>query len=316
MLNVFKLKNNQLTRVIDVVGEPSALNRAVWIDVVEPNEEEYCLIRKELGNNLVNLFKLETIISNNKFFKDDNMFYICSFFLCNDVNCLADSVFVVFVIYNGKLFTLRKRDVPIFHVYQMYINSVGVVTDGNAYGILLDLFEVKLDHLANSIECIYSDLEKLGMLIMNGQQVKEYDTIFSRLAHLEKIGWKLRWCLLDTQRAINFLVRKTKISISQVDKASEILRDVDFLLPYNEVLLQKINFLIQATMGFINIEQNRIIRIFSVVFLPPTLVASSYGMNFEFMPELKWVFGYPGAIILMVLTGLFPYLYFKHKNWL
>ena len=72
-------------------------------------------------------------------------------------------------------------------------------------------------------------------------------------------------------------------------------------------------------MGFINIEQNRIIKIFSVVsvvFLPPTLVASSYGMNFEFMPELTWSFGYPGAIIFMILAGLAPYLYFKRKNWL
>ncbi|EOM3721815.1 CorA family divalent cation transporter, partial [Escherichia coli H20] len=75
----------------------------------------------------------------------------------------------------------------------------------------------------------------------------------------------------------------------------------------------------QAAMGFINIEQNRIIKIFSVVsvvFLPPTLVASSYGMNFEFMPELKWSFGYPAAIIFMILAGLAPYLYFKRKNWL
>lgn len=81
------------------------------------------------------------------------------------------------------------------------------------------------------------------------------------------------------------------------------LRDIESLLPHNESLFQKVNFLMQAAMGFINIEQNRIIKIFSVVsvvFLPPTLVASSYGMNFEFMPELKWSFGYPGAITLMI----------------
>jgi len=106
---------------------------------------------------------------------------------------------------------------------------------------------------------------------------------------------------------------------NQLEQAREILRDIESLLPHNESLFQKVNFLMQAAMGFISIEQNRIIKIFSVVsvvFLPPTLVASSYGMNFEFMPELKWSFGYPGAIVLMILAALAPYLYFKRRNWL
>ncbi|KAF0662159.1 hypothetical protein L247_30495, partial [Salmonella enterica subsp. enterica serovar Worthington str. BCH-7253] len=109
-----------------------------------------------------------------------------------------------------------------------------------------------------------------------------------------------------------FIVRQQRFDIAQ--DLTRLLQ-----LPHNESLFQKVNFLMQAAMGFINIEQNRIIKIFSVVsvvFLPPTLVASSYGMNFEFMPELKWSFGYPGAIIFMILAGLAPYLYFKRKNWL
>ena len=136
---------------------------------------------------------------------------------------------------------------------------------------------------------------------------------------LEDIGWKVRLCLMDTQRALNFLVRKARLPAGQLEQAREILRDIESLLPHNESLFQKVNFLMQAAMGFINIEQNRIIKIFSVVsvvFLPPTLVASSYGMNFEFMPELRWSFGYPGAIVFMILAGLAPYLYFKRKNWL
>lgn len=102
------------------------------------------------------------------------------------------------------------------------------------------------------------------------------------------------------------LVRKARLPGGQLEQAREILRDIESLLPHNESLFQKVNFLMQAAMGFINIEQNRIIKIFSVVsvvFLPPTLVASSYGMNFEFMPELKWSFGYHGAIIFMILAG-------------
>ncbi|MBW9527186.1 magnesium/cobalt transporter CorA, partial [Escherichia coli] len=182
---------------------------------------------------------------------------------------------------------------------------------------------------------IYSDLEQLSRVIMEGHQGDEYDEALSTLAELEDIGWKVRLCLMDTQRALNFLVRKARLPGGQLEQAREILRDIESLLPHNESLFQmrdiesllphneslfqKVNFLMQAAMGFINIEQNRIIKIFSVVsvvFLPPTLVASSYGMNFEFMPELKWSFGYPAAIIFMILAGLAPYLYFKRKNWL
>ena len=98
-----------------------------------------------------------------------------------------------------------------------------------------------------------------------------------------------------------------------------VMRDVDTLMSHNTFLFDKINFLMDSTQGFINIEQNQIIKTFSiaaVVFLPPTLVASIYGMNFDFMPELQWKLGYPWALGLMVLAGMAPYVYFKRKGWL
>lgn len=202
---------------------------------------------------------------------------------------------MAFTIRDGRLFTLRERELPAFRLYRMRARSQSMV-DGNAYELLLDLFETKIEQLADEIENIYSDLEQLSRVIMEGHQGDEYDEALSTLAELEDIGWKVRLCLMDTQRALNFLVRKARLPGGQLEQAREILRDIESLLPHNESLFQKVNFLMQAAMGFINIEQNRIIKIFSVVsvvFLPPTLVASSYGMNFEFMPELKWSFGYP-----------------------
>jgi magnesium transporter len=99
----------------------------------------------------------------------------------------------------------------------------------------------------------------------------------------------------------------------------ELLRDIDSLLPHNSFLFEKVNFLMDAAQGFINIEQNQIIKIFSiaaVVFLPPTLVASIYGMNFDHLPELHWLAGYPWALALMVVSAIAPYWYFKRKGWL
>ncbi len=317
MLSAFKLDRNHLAR-IELDDDHSELVSSVWVDLIEPDEAERVTVQTELGQSLATRPELEDIEASARFFEDEDGLHIHSFFFYEDAEDHAGNSTVAFTIREGRLYTLRERELPAFRLYRMRARSQ-ILTDGNAYELLLDLFETKIEQLADEIENVYSDLEKLSRVIMEGQQGDEYDAALSTLAELEDIGWKVRLCLMDTQRALNFLVRKARLPVNQLEQAREVLRDIESLLPHNESLFQKVNFLMQAAMGFINIEQNRIIKIFSVVsviFLPPTLVASSYGMNFEFMPELKWSFGYPGAITLMILAGLAPYAYFKRKNWL
>ncbi|CUX97114.1 magnesium/cobalt transporter CorA [Candidatus Hoaglandella endobia] len=316
MLNAFQLKNHCLSRLD--ADEPGTLLQSVWIDLIGPSYNERERVQYELGQNLATCLELEDIEASARFFEDEDGLHIHSFFFYADTEDHAGNATVAFTIREGRLYTLRERELPAFRLYRMRTRGQTLI-DGNAYELLLDLFETKIEQLADEIENIYSYLEALSLVIMDGRQGDEYDNALSTLAKREDVGWKVRLCLMDTQRALNFLVRKARLPSGQLDQAKEILRDIESLLPHNESLFQKVNFLMQAAMGFINIEQNRIIKIFSVVsvvFLPPTLVASSYGMNFEFMPELKWSFGYPGAIMLMILAGLAPYLYFKRKNWL
>lgn len=316
MLSAFRLDNCRLSRM--ELDDTDNLTASLWVDLVEPEEDERQRVQRELGQSLATRPELDDIEASARFFEDEDGLHIHSFFYYEDAEDHAGNSTVAFTIREGRLFTLRERELPAFRLYRMRARNQTLV-DGNAYELLLDLFETKIEQLAYEIENIYSDLEKLSRVIMEGQQGDEYDDALSTLAELEDIGWKVRLCLMDTQRALNFLVRKARLPASQLEQAREVLRDIESLLPHNESLFQKVNFLMQAAMGFINIEQNRIIKIFSVVsvvFLPPTLVASSYGMNFEFMPELKWSFGYPGAILLMILAGLAPYLYFKRKKWL
>ncbi|QOI10887.1 magnesium/cobalt transporter CorA [Blochmannia endosymbiont of Colobopsis nipponica] len=315
MLSAFKLENNQLVKIN--LEKSFALREAIWIDLIEPTKDEFNRIQIELGDSFIKCFDSKGNIGNSKFLKSKKDLYICSVFFYNEIYHQTDGIVVSFIICDGKLYSVREQEISVFRFYQTDVDNTELFIDDNgAYTILLDLFELKIDHLANKIENVYSDLEVLGVLIMNGKEIDKYSSIFSTLASLEQVCWKLRRCLLDTQRSVDFLIRKAKISINQISQAKKVLSIIDYLLVHTETVLQKVNFLIQIAMGFINIEQNRVLRFFSVVFLPPTLVASSYGMNFEFMPELKWSFGYPIAIILMILTGLAPYLYFKHKNWL
>jgi magnesium transporter len=115
------------------------------------------------------------------------------------------------------------------------------------------------------------------------------------------------------------MMRGRLLNAEQFDEARQILRDIESLDGHTAFLFEKINFLMDATVGFININQNKIIKIFSVasvVFLPPTLIASIYGMNFRILPELNWSFGYPFAMLLMVASAITPFWYFRKRGWL
>jgi magnesium transporter len=124
---------------------------------------------------------------------------------------------------------------------------------------------------------------------------------------------------MDTRRALSFMMRSKMLGAEQFEDARQILRDIDSLDSHTAFLFEKINFLMDATVGFININQNKIIKIFSVAsvaLLPPTLVASLYGMNFRHMPELEWSLGYPLALSLMLASALIPMWYFRRRGWL
>ena len=312
MLSAFRVDNKRLQRLD--LEEGDALTDALWVDISEPEEHERQLIQTQFNQELATSPELDDIEASARFFEDDDGLHVHSFFYYEDADDHAGNSTVAFTLRDGRLYTLRERELPAFRLYRMRARKQ-TMQDGNGYEILLDLFETKIEQLADEIENIYSNLETLSRAIMKGKQDDEFDKALSALAEQEDIGWKVRLCLMDT----HFLVRRTRLPANQLEQAREILRDIESLLPHNESLFQKVNFLMQAAMGFINIEQSRIIKIFSVVsvvFLPPTLVASSYGMNFKFMPELDWSLGYPAAIGVMVAAALAPYLYFKRKNWL
>lgn len=314
MLYAYQLNQNKLERI----DEKESLQNANWIDLIEPSSEERKLVAMEFNQDLATHLELEDIETSARFFEDEDGLHIHSFFFYSDLESRANNETVAFTIHNNRLFTLREREVPAFRLYRMR-SRYNSLDENNAYDILLELFDIKVEQLADKIEWLYSDLEKIGLTIMKNASQECYDEAISKLGEIEDTAWKIRLCLMDSQRAINFLIRRSKIENEQLDNAKEVIRDIESLTSHNESLFQKINFLIQAAMGFINIEQSRIIKIFSVVsvvFLPPTLVASIYGMNFTSMPELSWRYGYLFSILLMIAVALAPYFYFKFKKWL
>ena len=315
MINAFALENARLTRLDE---EQAELDTAIWLDLIEPTEDERHELQEGLGQSLASFLELEDIEASARFFEDEDGLHLHSFFYCEDEDDYADLASVAFTIRDGRLFTLRDRELPAFRLYRMR-SRYQRLEECNAYEVLLDLFETKIEQLADVIETGYSELEKLSRVILDGKQGEAFNDALGTLTEQEDNSSKVRMCLMDTQRALSFLVRKTRLPANQLEQAREILRDIESLQPHNESLFQKVNFLMQAAMGYINIEQNKIMKFFSVVsvmFLPATLVASTYGMNFDFMPELHFEYGYPMAIGLMIVAALTPYLYFRRKGWL
>ncbi|WGE88879.1 magnesium/cobalt transporter CorA [Actinobacillus arthritidis] len=317
MIRAFALDNARLISVDETATDQ--LNDAIWIDLIDPSDDERSVLQRGLDQTLAEEHELEDLEASARFFEDEDGLHLHSFFYCLDDDDYADIATVAFTIRDGRLFTLRERDLPAFRLYRMRSRREKLI-DSNAYELLLDLFETKIERLADVIETIYADLETLSRVILNGKQESEnFDDALSDLTELEDASSKVRLCLMDTQRALSFLLRKTRLPNNQLEQARDIMRDIESLQPHNESLFQKVNFLMQAAMGYINIEQNKIMKFFSVVsvmFLPATLVASTYGMNFEFMPELHFKYGYPMAIGLMICAAATPYIYFKRKGWL
>jgi magnesium transporter len=186
--------------------------------------------------------------------------------------------------------------------------------------VLLKLYDADAEYSADTLEGIYDDLEKVSHRVLksevNDQAAAE---ALAAIARQEDLNGRIRRNVMDTRRAVSFMMRARMLNADQFEEARQILRDIDSLDSHTAFLFDKINFLMDATVGFININQNKIIKIFSVAsvaLLPPTLIASIYGMNFQHMPELSQEWGYPLALSLMLLSIVTPFWYFRRKGWL
>ncbi len=302
-----KMGRDQLDEAISHMG---------WVDAQDTSDEERDRLELLLHTELPETDEVEEIESSARYFIDSSGIHVHSLFLSQSEGRLMHNA-VAFILQPTRLITVREAELADFRLLRMRALR-GQIEVRTPKDLLITLFEQKVENLADTIEDVYLELEKASHLVLEDPSAELEDAI-ENLAQLEDSNGKIRMCLMDTQRSISFLQRQLRDSPSVQEMIPEIMRDIDTLMSHTNFMFEKINFLMDAAQGFINIEQNKIIKTFSiasVVFLPPTLIASIYGMNFAHMPELQWMAGYPFALILMVLAGLAPYYYFKHKGWL
>jgi len=317
MLRLFKITDGQV-RELDATPEQwrDQLREAQWIDALEPDEDERALLQLLLRTDVPEFDEVEEIETSARCFVDQAGIHVHSLFLAQSEGRHV-SVSVACILQKNCLITIRESDLADFRLMRMRARR-GQLEASSAPELLLTLMEQKVENHADTLEDLHRQLEAVSYLVLEDEEAELEDAI-SKLARLEDSNGKMRLCLMDTQRDISFLLRHVRTGTDQTETMREIMRDVETLMSHTAFLFDKINFLMDSTQGFIDIEQNQIIKIFSiaaVVFLPPTLVASIYGMNFHVMPELDWELGYPLAIVLMALSAMAPYLYFKRKGWL
>jgi magnesium transporter len=318
MLHAFTLKNGRLNRLEIKAGDDLNKEPPVWIDMVAATSEEIGWIEGSYDLRLPRPAHLRDIESSARFYEHKGDLHLRSDFLSGKESH-SHSVAVAFVLSGETLISIHEEDLPIFKLLRMRLHSESGNIE-NARDVLVDLYGMDIEFSADTLEEVYADLGSVSENVL-GSPLSDKQAVVSlaEIAHAEHVNGRIRRNVMDTQRALSFLIRGKRLSAAQIEEVHQIQQDIESLDGHTAFLFDKINFLMDTTVGFININQNRIVRLFSVVsvaLLPPTLIASIYGMNFRFMPELEWKLGYPFALFLMLLTVTIPFWFFYRKGWL
>jgi magnesium transporter len=327
MLNIFSLANGRLFQEeIESLEELSKF-QPIWVDLESPTPEEKRWVKQYYGLQIPEDAMDEDIEESARFYEEDNgELHIRSDFLIADDE-EPRTVRVAFILNQnneslksrGVLFSIHDEDVPVFRLLRMRARRApGLIEDDK--DVLLKLFDADAEYSADTLEGIYDQLEKAGKLVLS-EDVTDVlaGEVLAAIARQEDLNGRIRRNVMDTRRAVSFMMRSRMLNADQFEEARQILRDIESLDNHTAFLFDKINFLMDATVGFININQNKIIKIFSVAsvaLLPPTLIASIYGMNFQYMPELNQAWGYPFALMLMIASAVVPMWYFRKRGWL
>jgi magnesium transporter len=297
MLNIFTLANGRLFQEeIESLEELSRF-QPIWVDLESPTLEEKRWVKQYYGLSIPEDAMDEDIEESARFYEEDNgELHIRSDFLIADDE-EPRTVRVAFILNQanaalrsrGVLFSIHDEDVPVFRLLRLRARRApGLIED--AKDVLLKLFDADAEYSADTLEGIYDELEKVSKQVLAGEVTDTLaGEVLGEIARQEDLNGRIRRNVMDTRRAVSFMMRSRMLSAGQFEEARQILRDIESLDNHTAFLFDKINFLMDATVGFININQNKIIKIFSVAsvaLLPPTLVASIYGMNLKF-PELE-----------------------------
>ena len=316
-MNVFELAEGRL-RLVEISRRKDLEGvRPVWVDLLNPTRAERVYVGAHYGLELPDPGETTDIEVSSRFHVEANEeIHLHSNFLL-DREGDSRSVPVACILHDGILFTLRNEELPVFRLQRRRsLTQPGYVSD--CKDLLLDLYGADVEYSADSLEDIYATLGEVGRKVLSEKMSdEEAAAILADIAQEEDLNGRIRRNILDTQRALSFLIRCKIMSPGQFDDSKQILRDIESLNSHTAFLFDKINFLMDATIGFININQNRRVSqltVFGVVFMPLNILAGIGGMSeFSMMTQgTPWPIAYGAFMVGMTLIGWTTYVALKH----
>ena len=324
MLKSYQQQNGGLKGV--VLSESDTIPAStIWIDLFSPTNDERLRVNSLLRLEMPTRADMEEIEVSSRLYQEDGALFLTAMILSNAETDSPAADVVSFVLTQDKLVTVRYIDPQPFKTFAARCER-GSSMATRADMVLMALLDVIVDRMADVLERAGAEIEAISKDIFQPpdgttMQSKDFQTVLRRLGRKHDLTGKMRESLLSISRVLSFLTPAMdgKPNKDVRTHIKTLTRDVQSLQDHTTFLGSKLNYLLDATLGLINIDQNNIIKIMSVaaiVFLPPTLFASIWGMNFHFMPELGAEIGYPFALIIIVISGILPYAWFKRRGWL
>ena len=291
------------------------LRRAVWIDLLNPTPAEERAVQDALSLEIPTREEMQEIESSSRLYREDDALFLTANFLYGVDSGDYGSTPISFVLTNSTLVTVRYATPRAFSIFGARAQRQPSLLQ-SADAVMLHLFEQIVDRLADILEKVGADMDKASQSTFRTSK----EALFT-LGQVGEVTTRASETLLGLSRILTFVGAEKETTIRKENQAliKTLVRDVRSLVEHASFLNSKAQFLLDAVLGVLNVEQNAIIKTFtvaSVALMPPTLIASIYGMNFEFMPELKLALGYPLALLLMIVSAILPILYFRRKGWL
>ena len=310
----------------DIVSGEEMPDNAVWLDLVNPAPGEDKLIERLLGIAVPTREEMQEIEVSSRLYVENHARYMTATLMCNSDTATPKTTAVTFILAGHRLVTVRY-DLP--KPFALVETKLARACSAGITGemVLMELLDAVIDRCADILERIGLDVDTVSHDIFEPEserhgQAKRYSQILIAIGRKGDLTSKVRESLVSIGRVVTFVaaaVEGVKWTKDMREQLKTMQRDVISLTDHASYLSNKITFVLDAMLGVVNLEQNNIIKLFSVmavVLMPPTLIASIYGMNFKSMPELEWTHGYPYALVAMLLAAVLPYLFFTWKKWL
>jgi len=294
-------------------GKPSQIDTVIWVDLLDPTEKEKKLVEELFEVELFTIEESEEIETSSKYIETPNEIGInLNFIVSTDDIYLNEPI--SFILRGKRLITQREVKLKAFEdVYKKL--RTAKVQDGD--DIFLLILDTRIDFDADLIENVTEKISGISGEIHKNKELEK--DILLKITSLQETTIVIRENIIEKQRILSTMLKSKNFPSEDYETMRIMLKDVGSLLDHTSFNFERLEFLQNTFLGLVNMEQNRIIKIFTIVtviFMPPTLIASMYGMNFKFMPEIGKVWGYPFAVVLMVLSSVITLWFFRHKKWI